>query len=193
MPEEIKYDNRQTVLLFIAGVAMCAAFFVFGLLIGRWSVQPPKHETFGGSSANAGSVDSNPKTIGSPATAAGQVPANSGLASSGDQTSPQGRASETSGESDRSSTDRPSPNELPAEPKAYLVRAASFPKSDDAETFAATLRNRGFSTAHTKVENGGHRAYLVVLGPYPNRADASGAATELRNNGVSNVQVISER
>ena len=191
MPEETKYDNRQSVLLFIAGVAMCAAFFVFGLLVGRWSVTQSDRQFFGGAPGNgrlAGTQSAG--TVSPPSIAGPSVPESPPSATASENPGP---PDETDGSTESATTARPALEERPSEPGAYVVRAASFSKSDDAETFAATLRSRGFENAHTRLEKGARKDFWVILGPYSSRDDASKAALELRNNGVSNVQIISER
>ncbi|MBI4468926.1 MAG: SPOR domain-containing protein [Acidobacteria bacterium] len=189
MPEESRYDNRQSVMLFVAGVAMCAAFFVFGLLVGRWSAKqadrPASNEPVASQPASQGV---QPSSVPEPPVAAAQeTPAET---KSGADEPPLGTGDEDTMEDPPT---RPALDGPPREALAFVVRAANFGKSDDAETFAATLRSRGFGNARTRREADGKRSYSVVLGPYARRDEASRVAAELRNNGVSNVLVVSER
>lgn len=190
MSEESKYDNRQSILLFIAGVAMCAAFFVFGLLVGRWSAGDSDRPLLDASSnlPATGSL-----SVGASASSGSTRPGNVGPSSSGRASTSSELAGDSSGSEEPTAPERPALGQPPGEPRAYVVRAARFTKSDDAATFAGTLRSRGFGNAHTRLESGARRSFSVILGPYANREEASKVVVELRNSGVSNVQIISER
>jgi cell division protein FtsN len=77
----------------------------------------------------------------------------------------------------------------------FYVRAGVFEKPQDAEDFAAKLRNRGFVSAYAEAETSeaGTRRYVVLLGPWIDRDSATRTMNELRNEGVSNVTIVGQR
>lgn len=215
MHEKETLDQRQWVVLFIAGVTLCAIFFTFGLYVGKWSTgqavttvstEPPSSVRPAESGpVQSASVPDRSPTSGPSPTANSASPPSKGSDSSSPPPATSAPAVDLAGKPPESSggtnavqttTVDTSAQEQPVgTPTHFYVRAGLFEKSQEAEEFAAMLRSRGFVSAYseaTKSETGQPR-YQVLLGPWVDRDSAARTMSELRNEGVSNVSIISPK
>lgn len=203
-------DRRYWIVLFIAGVTLCAVFFAFGLFVGRWSSRPAATTTAMSAPAPVSTLESGP--AGSDQAQKAVSPSSAGATSA---TSPEeGVGSPASGAPPAGLELVEPPPQTPAtagsgpapaaggatqeppldEPRRFYVRAGlPFAKLEEAEQLAATLRNRGLVAAFTQPETteNGQRRFVVLLGPYVDRDSAALTVNALRDEGVSNVTIIS--
>jgi cell division protein FtsN len=217
MYDDLRLDHRHIILLFIAGVTLCVIFFFFGLFVGKYTAGQPMTATItqpetlpaeestpseepvaqdtntsdvSASQLPAGPASNKPAEIAQ--SPAGSPPPSTNLggpnATAPSTTPPVQPATDQAAE-------KADPGQALSEPTAFLVQAGMFESSNEAENFAATLRARGFVSAHTKYERSGtgSAAYYVMLGPYLDRQTATEAMTELRNSGVTDVRIVGER
>jgi hypothetical protein len=204
-------DQRQRVLLFIAGVTLCAVFFAFGLFMGKLSGSPvvvPQQSGAQGSLMQSGTqADSaNEGQFPSPAAdRAGEAAAPDGRSeSTSPGSNPSGGGLETVPGPTGSIGGGDLPGPLPSgssstgdaaeRPKSFYVRAGTFGKAQEAENLAVLLRSRGFVSAFAEAEvtDTGMTRHRVLLGPWVDRDSAARTMNELRNEGVSDVTIITQ-
>lgn len=205
-------DQRQWIVLFIAGVTLCAIFFALGLVVGRWSAgaavttaaTPAPDSTLTPDSGSAAPVKAESAvptdegatdSTSSPEDVADSTTPGSGTLPSGLEPveNPPGTPTAT-GSSPAPATGGAAQEQSLDEPKRFYVRAGlPFVKSEEAEELAATLRSRGLVAAFTQPEvtESGQRRFVVLLGPYVDRDSAALTVNALRNESVPNVTIIS--
>jgi cell division protein FtsN len=184
MHNDLRLEHRHIILLFIAGVTLCVIFFFLGLFVGRYSAGQPIITA------------AQPDTWLPRAEAASenQTPSASPLAGAPTGSEPAGATPGAPQQPAESSAQDAAEN-VP-EANAFFVQAAEFDSPTQAESFAATLRSRGFYSAQSQpIRSGAAQPamYRVALGPYYDRESAVQALTELRNNGVTDVRIVTER
>jgi cell division septation protein DedD len=208
-----KLNQRQWVVLFIAGVTLCFIFFAFGFYLGKWSTSQsmttlaagvpgsllptgseatattPVGDQAAAPNANepAGSTSPPPVAGDSSASSSG-APPSGGIAA--EPAPPSGQTNPS-----QELPSEPSPQgQTTGEPNLFYVRVGIFDKTQEAEDLAALLRSRGFVSAYkADVTEGGTRRYQVLLGPWVDRDSAARTMNELRNEGVSNVSIVNQR
>lgn len=209
-------DRRQWIILFIAGVTLCALFFTFGLFIGRWSAQGPDTATQLGSSgapaptgetrspspraqreagvgglvsASSADTDSTSLPAGPPATSA----PDGASGKPAESTVPSAPSGMNTGILSSKPDSVASPKEQNP-PRNFSVRAGVFDQAQEAEALARTLRGRGFVSAYTEkqLSETGAPRFVVMLGPWVDRESAVRTMNELRNQGLSNVAIIGQ-
>lgn len=79
----------------------------------------------------------------------------------------------------------------PAEAHIYLLQAASFLRSDDAEAMRAELLLEGMQATVSMVPRpGGRTWHRVLVGPFPNRAEMTRALSALRGKDIPALPLV---
>ncbi|MCS6805285.1 MAG: SPOR domain-containing protein [Acidobacteriota bacterium] len=209
-------DRRQLIILFIAGVTLCALFFTFGLFVGKWSAQGPDAATRLGSSrspaptgqeraqaprAQRESVAGGLVSASSADTASTSLPADRpGPSAPADASGKPAESAASAVPSDSSRGAASSNAGAASSPtqqgvaRNFSVRAGAFDQAQEAEALARTLRSRGFVSAYTEkqLSESGAPRFVVMLGPWVDRESAVRTMNELRNQGLSNVTIIGQ-
>jgi len=78
-----------------------------------------------------------------------------------------------------------STNKIQPDNNQYLVQLASFPNADDAATYQAEMKRKGFETKILITPRGKRTWYRVQIGPFKDRAKAEDLRDKLQKQDVN--------
>ncbi len=198
-------STRYLLMVFLAGVAVCAVFFSLGFLVGynerSSKVVPLTENVTGSSSVIPPTVNPPAESLGSSGSAPSPTPASGAP----DQISTESVQLEQSGKAQAPAPVKPPPaeaalatpptsNARPAPSSAssgappaqgVAVQVTALRAKSEAEALVKTLKGRGFAAylVTPQAARAGDRLYRVHVGPFANRPEAEKVMARLSKQG----------
>jgi DedD protein len=179
------FSARQLVLMFLAGVAVCAVFFAAGFLVGyneRASKASPATESVTPSGAIPPMV--NPPLKASsppPQKVPGAKPPDASLT---EEAVPAGETSSGSATAEnKEAAGKQSSAQAPQGLGGWVIQVVASTAPEDAEKAARVLQGLGFPAFVVPPQKDGGKVYRVQVGPYNSREGAEKARARLVQQG----------
>jgi len=179
------FSARQLVLMFLAGVAVCAVFFAAGFLVGyneRASKAPPTTEPVTPSGAIPPMVNPPLKAPSPPPQKAPEAkPPDAALT---EKTVPDGETSSSSATAEnKEAAGKQSSAHAPEGLGALVIQVVASTAPEDAEKAASALQGLGFPAFVVPPQKDGGKVYRVQVGPYNSREGAEKVRARLVQQG----------
>ena len=182
---------RQLVLLFLAGVAVCAVFFALGFVVGyneRPSVYVAESERVAGSGSVIPPVVNRPVENDQPPPTSTGSPAGKASEPQTERLSETERAepSEAPPASQKPSNPRSDSSEANSRPEAGIVlQVVASSSQKDAENLVSTLKSRGYPAflVTPQQAHASDNLFRVQVGPFATRQNAEKFRKKLSDEG----------